>query len=82
VLDQLLLVLVFASLTMQPAAPSMMSVRRRRSLPTHSYALKSSRKKRSQSAVLRRFYEQLQLHGIGSPIENPVRREANSLASR
>jgi small-conductance mechanosensitive channel len=34
---------------------------------------------RSQSAVLRRFYEQLQQHGIGSPIQNPVRREANQV---
>jgi small-conductance mechanosensitive channel len=32
---------------------------------------------RSHSAVLRRFYEQLQDHGIGSPIQNPVRRQIN-----
>lgn len=35
----------------------------------------------SQSAVLRRFYEQLQQHGIGSPIQNPVRRVANQLTT-
>ena len=32
---------------------------------------------RSQSAVLRRFYEQLQGHCIGSPIKNAVRRQIN-----
>lgn len=32
---------------------------------------------RSQSAVLRRFYEELQQHGIGSPVQNPVRPEGN-----
>jgi small-conductance mechanosensitive channel len=36
---------------------------------------------RSQSAVLRRFYEELQQHGIGSPIQNPVRRAANQVAT-
>jgi small-conductance mechanosensitive channel len=37
---------------------------------------------RSQSAVLRHFYELLQLNGIGSPIQNPVHQHTVSATSR